>query len=189
MPKEREAIVIDNPVVQKITGAEDSVLAEIAAEAPSIPENETKEERKARIINVLSRSLVNDVLNVPLPDNLHGEWVRADPMQVRAMQLLGFKLDTEYAHKRAIHGDGSSGARIADVVFMITEKSNYETIMEVREEKRKQSEYRGLRAETEFARGVNRATDGDIGTFNESKVTKGMIPLGDIANQTSPQSQ
>lgn len=190
MSKEREVVEVKVPVTEppteseKIVGASDEVIANLAANPPVIPVNETKEQRKARLVNVLSRGVIADVLNVPLPEGVKGEWVRADAMQVRAMQMLGFQIDNQYAVKRSIHNDGTSSARVADVIFMTTTAENYDTIHEIRNEQRMQSEYRGKRAEHEFQSGTERETGGEIKTFNESKSEKLAIPLSAIERQT-----
>lgn len=158
------------------------------------PANETREQRKARRAAVLERGVINDILDVPnLPkDKYHGEWVRADPMQVRAMQALGFWIDTEYATKRVTHSDGTSGNRVGDVIFMVTDRENKELIDEIRDEQRKRAEYRGKRAEHEFQSATARDTGGEIPTFVESRTEVAPLQnltgaLSRIDTQTKPQ--
>jgi hypothetical protein len=181
MPTERENNFI--PRMETIDG----VLVRLAESNPDRnlpPENETPEERairlgekKARLAEILTRGVVNDMLTVNLPPEYKGEWVRADAMQVRAMQSMGFWLDNEFADKRVIHGDGTSGNRVGDVVFMVTSAENYDIIQQIKREQAAANEYKGLRAEVEFQNATKRATGGDIPTFVDSKVKQGNITV------------
>lgn len=126
----------------------------------------TREQRKAKLITVLDRGVVHDRLSVKLPDHLHGEWVRADPLEVDRMRTLGFWVDTEYATKRAIHSDGSAGNRVADVIFVVTTKENKQLIDEVRLEQQLRSARNPKQATEEQ---VERGTvPSIIPTFSES---------------------
>lgn len=119
---------------------------------------ESRAELKARLVTVYSRGVVGDRLSVPLPDDLYGEWVPADKMEVYRMESMGFKIDTEHASKRALHDDGTGGeSRIADVVFMTCPKETKEIIEEIKREQYndansprggKQKEERDFAAET-----------------------------------------
>lgn len=91
----------------------------------------SKAERKARLAMVLERGAVNPRLEVKLPPDLWGEWVSMSPVEIMRMESLGYKIDTEYAPKRALHSKGDAASILGDVIYMTTEKSNYEDIQEV----------------------------------------------------------
>lgn len=95
----------------------------------------TPSEKRARLAVVLERGLTSDRLIVPLPNDLHGEWVVNDPMEIARMQSMGFKVDTEYATKRAMHLGGASEAKIGDVIFMTAPVEVKQMIDEIRQKK------------------------------------------------------
>jgi hypothetical protein len=125
--------------------------------------------RKARLATVLERGMTADRLSVKLPDDLYGEWVANDPMEIARLQSMGFELDTEYAPKRALHGSGSSEARVGDVVFMITGKETKELMDEIRRDKYEEAHGRPKKQkeETEFKSGMAEDAAG-VKTITES---------------------
>ena len=130
---------------------------------------ESRASRKARLAQVLNRSIVNDRLNVALPPHLVGEWVRNDPMEINRMQALGFQVDTEYAPNRAIHGGGRAGAIIGDVIFMTTDRENKQMIDEVRHEQfLKLNAPRNAKEEKDYLKVTQDDRDA-IPTFSESQ--------------------
>jgi|SRR5215203_1305368 len=134
---------------------------------------ETRAQRKARYASVLSRSLVDDRLNVPLPPHLYGEWIRNDPLEINRMQMLGFWLDTEYAPRRAIHQGAKESAVMGDVVFVVCERVNKEAIDEVRHEQfLKLNAPKASREEKDFRKTTSANLGSDIPTFSESRATE-----------------
>lgn len=104
---------------------------------PKILERIQKAERgelKARFASILDRGIVADRLHVDVPDDIHYEWVRNDPLEINRLEALGFKVDNEYANKRAIHSDGSNSAIVGDVICMTCPKEYKKLIDEIREE-------------------------------------------------------
>lgn len=93
-----------------------------------------RQELKAKLTTILDRGVVQDRLWVDLPDDIHGEWVLNNPLEINRLKLLGFDVDTEYAPKRAIHGDGSNAGIVGDVIFMTCPKVVKEIIDEIRDE-------------------------------------------------------
>lgn len=116
MPQEREEIVI---------GRTDSV---------TMTAEERRSQLKAKVISVLDRGIVADRLKVDLPPELWGEWVSDSAVDIARMEAIGFRLDTEYAPKRALHNTGTKEGRIGDVVHMICSKELHDVIEEVRRE-------------------------------------------------------
>jgi len=154
----------------------------------------TRQERKARLVQILDRGLVHDRLSVVLPPDKHGEWVRANPMDIDAMRTLGFEVDNEFSTKRTIHADGSSSNKVGDVIYMTCPKETKELIDEIRLEQseRANNPRKVQREETEFRNQTHRDTGDDIGTFVESKtraVTRDQLKetLGKIDQQIQPQ--
>jgi hypothetical protein len=94
----------------------------------------SRDQKKARLAQVLDRGLTADRLHVPLPSGIHGEWVPNDQSAIYEKEALGFKIDTEYAPKRALHSKGDGKSIVGDVVYMICDKENKEIIDEIRNE-------------------------------------------------------
>lgn len=128
------------------------------------------EERVARMAVVLDRGIVHDRLKVDLPPDLHGEWVRDDPLEIDRMRTLGFWVDETYATRRVLHSDGTSANKVADVIHMVTMKKNKEMIDQVYLEKQVRATRRPKKAQEdeEFAEATARDTGGIIPTFSES---------------------
>lgn len=157
MSKERDVISVGTDSASEDTVAELSKM--------------TRAEKKARLAYVLDRGVIHDRLAVKLPSNLHGEWIRNDPLEIHRMHMLGFRVDTEYAASRAINSDGTPGNQVGDVIFMICEKETKELIDEVRNEQtlRANRDPKAGKEEKEFAAQTHAATGGEIPTFIESK--------------------
>lgn len=108
------------------------------SEIETVPE-ETRAQKKARLAQVLDRGVTNDRLAVPnLPKHLHGEWIARDPSEIARMQGLGFWIDNEFAPLRSFNSDGTKTSQVADVVFMVCPKEDYDIIEEIRNEKFKE---------------------------------------------------
>lgn len=105
----------------------------------SASENITPEERrrarKARLAGVYERGVVGDRLHVELPPSLHGEWVPNSNVDIQRKEALGFRIDTEYAPKRALHDKGDGASYVGDCVFMVCDREDKEIIDEIRRER------------------------------------------------------
>jgi hypothetical protein len=101
----------------------------------------TREERKARRAQVLERGMAADRLQVALPTGVYGEWFHNSPEEIYRAQSLGFVIDTEYAHKRALHSEGDTKAIVGDVIFMTCDEETKQDIDEFK--KRKYDEIHG----------------------------------------------
>jgi hypothetical protein len=55
------------------------------------------------------------------------------------MQAKGFWVDKMYAHKRALHNDGTEVGRVGDTICMMCSKEDHELIEEIRQEKANKS--------------------------------------------------
>lgn len=171
------------------------VQGELKPIAPR-PSTEEVRARKAFLVTALERGIINDRMCVPLPADLHGEWVRRDQFEIEQMKRLGFRIDTEYATQRSLNSDGTGAAMVADVVFMVTERWNKEVIDEVKHEKflEMHSPKRASKnkEEKDFASGVSAETGGVIPTEVASKTREARrddisSALAAMEAQTSPQ--
>lgn len=105
-----------------------------AVEKDSEEHKKLRAQRKATLIRVLERGQVADRLQVDLPPELYGEWVPNDKMSIYEKELLGFKVDTEYAPKRRLHDQGDNSSVIGDAIFMTCTKEDHEIHEEIRRE-------------------------------------------------------
>lgn len=159
----------------------------------------SRQERKAKLARILERGIVHDRLHVELPPDLHGEWIRKDPLEIKRMQTLGFWMDTEYAPKRALHSDGTGAAGVGDVVYMLCERERKEIIDELRHDQLiKMNGKPGdvnakSKEELEFEANNKRETGGEIQGVFESKTHSARArdvadALQKIGEQTAPQT-
>lgn len=134
-----------------------------------------RQELKAKLAMILDRGVVQDRLYVELPDDVHGEWVLNNPMEINRLKLLGFDVDIEYAPKRAIHGDGSSGGIVGDVIFMTCPRVIKDVIDEIRDEQaratyapRKVGKADHGKEDRDFIDSVNKTPGSGVTAFSES---------------------
>ena len=80
-----------------------------------------------RVVEIYSRSITEDRLKVPLPKELHGEWVLNNELEINRKKALGFVIDTKYAMGHALHHDGATPT-IGDVIHMVTRQENMEVL-------------------------------------------------------------
>lgn len=119
----------DTPIV----GATGTV--ELKSDAQLVEEIRARNERKAKLVSVLDRSVAGDRLRVDLPDNVYGEWFPNDKLEIYRAEAMGFKVDEEFACKRALHDDGTgSKSIVGDVIFMTCPRETKELIDEIRKE-------------------------------------------------------
>jgi len=167
---------------------------------PKILDRMDKAERgelKAKLSAILDRGIVQDRLHVDLPDDLHGEWVRNDPLEIRRLEALGFQIDNEYAVKRAIHTDGTNSAIVGDVVHMTCPKEVKETIDEIRKD-RMIREHSGKRVgkkkinkeERDLLADVDRLRSAGVSAFvNSTDRPAGNRELADIVESMDSQTK
>lgn len=96
--------------------------------------------RKARLAELLSRSVVEDRLVVrDLPDGTHLEWVPMDETEINRKKAMGFRIpdgpDDEWITKNSLHNDGTGKPIIGDVIAMVCDKETKELIDEVQKER------------------------------------------------------
>jgi len=167
---------------------------------PKVLERIEKAERgeiKARLAAILDRGILNDRLQVDLPDDLHGEWVRNDPLEVRRLESLGFWVDNEHATKRSIHSDGSNSSIVGDVVHMCCQKEIKEVIDEIRAERmirthtpKKKGNRNVNREEEQFQEDVDKLHSSGVTSFvNSDEKRAGNKELADLVNSIDSQTQ
>ena len=105
------------------------------SEEDRIKQKKDRADIKARLAVVLERGIVNDRLFVALPPDVHGEWVPNNKEEIYRMEAMGFKIDLEYAKKRALHNDGTDASIVGDVIHMTCPRVVKEVIDEIRKEK------------------------------------------------------
>lgn len=134
---------------------------------------ESRADKKARIARVLDRGVGVDRLNVEtLPSHLHGEWVPNDPKEILDKENLGFRIDTEYAKQRKLHGTADGRPIIGDCVYMVCERETKEIIDEIRNEQylRANRKQGPQKEEKDFASQTSKL--GEIPTITEGSVNE-----------------
>lgn len=86
---------------------------------------------KARMAEVLSRSIVLDRLTIPVPEGIHHEWCPNDEVEIQRKLALGFELNTEYGSSHALHDTATGKIIVGDLVSMIIPKEQKEVIDEL----------------------------------------------------------
>lgn len=127
---------------------------------------------KARLAEVLSRSIVEDRLNVrELPNDLYLEWVPTNEVEITRKKALGFRIPTEdWIMKNSLHNDGTGKPQIGDVIAMVCDKRHKELIDEIQAERAAQnSAPRRNKGEVDFEK-QNKTTPNP--TINEGTVEK-----------------
>jgi hypothetical protein len=134
---------------------------------------ETKEQKLARIAQILDRGIVVDRLHVNLPEGVHGEWVRDDPIAIERMKAIGFEVDTQFAKSRALHDD-TGKVKVGDVIFMTAPQEIRDLVKQVR--KRKFDDFYKKRPKVTKAEEVDQANFGagvpELEVKNTSSVEK-----------------
>lgn len=129
-----------------------------------------EDQQKAKVASILDRGVIHDRLKVNIPPDLHGEWVRNEPLDIDRMRTLGFWIDDTYATRRALHSDGTSANIVGDVIHMVTTRQNKKMIDHVRNEMQERSMRNPRKAIEEEGAGFGSASKPDavIPTFSES---------------------
>lgn len=132
---------------------------------------ESRSEKKARLAKILDRGLVGDRLHVELPNDIYGEWVPNDKVEIYRMQSLGFVVDKEYAKRRALHNDGTADTSIVgDVIFMTCDRETKDIMEEIkRENYDKVNAPKGAREEKDYTSNLkNTVTPSIVNSTTES---------------------
>jgi len=96
------------------------------------PTETEKQEFKRRLFETADRSFLNDRFNVPLPENMHGEWIGTDDFSQFNAQQKGFVDGTEFLTKfNKIHEQADGKSTIGDVKFMVIPKWKHEAHNEI----------------------------------------------------------
>jgi hypothetical protein len=140
-------------------------------------------ETQPRLVDILDRGIVVDRLKVLLPEDVHGEWVPNDKMEIARYEALGFVIDTVYAPKRSLHSDGTGKAIVGDTVFMICHKSVRDTIDRMRAKAFEDAHAVGAgkkqAEEKEYAKSANQLVEDGIVPILDGSASK--ITQADIA--------
>jgi len=163
---------IDLNLVPTATAADkitelDKIITEEVLEALA---PESREEKRARLVQIYERGVVGDRLHVDLPFDKIGQWVVNDKMAIYRMEGLGYSIDTEFAPRRKLHDKGDGASYIGDVVYMIADRETREIIDEIKKERyEKLNDPRKQKEEKDFEN-LNRANaPAGIGSLVESK--------------------
>lgn len=146
---------------------------------------ESRNERKARLAQVLDRGIVMDRLAVDLPPDIVGHWCRNDPLDIDRAKTLGYTIDNTYAPRRSIHNDGSNSGIVGDVIHMVTSRENYELIEEIRMDQFKRlNDKKDSREDKDFAEQTNR-TVGNAGVHAIAESKTHSVNAAEILSQIS----
>jgi hypothetical protein len=166
LPEERSPIKSTTPTINQGTHQ----ARNEASATGTVLTPEERARKKARLATVLDRGVVQDRLEVKLPPDVYGEWVRDDPLEIHRLRTMGFEIDREHAPNQSLHNDGTGAARVADVVFMTTTRENKELIDEIRHEQMMRlHDPRKGREERELQANIAAESGGDVPTFTESQ--------------------
>jgi hypothetical protein len=156
------------------------------------PSDAEKAQYKAKLAQVLERGIVVDMLQVPLPSDVHGEWCSRDPNAITRLEILGYKVDTEYATKKSLNDHGDGSAVVGDVIFMTIPKWKKQMIDDVArqryyethiKDKRKQKEERDFEAAN---RGIGMPLESGKGSLVGSSTAE--VDGSSIVEALSPQT-
>lgn len=158
--------------------AQERSVIDLSKKNTPIDEDKRKE-FAAKAAKVLSRVVVTDRLNVELPPDVYGEWIRDDAVSLAEAATLGFEIDKTYAPSKALHRDAEGKAKVGDAVFMTMPKWQKEEIDKIKKEQ--YARQHGLRnsklaEETQFLSGLPQG----IVPIDESKTSN--VNLTTIVN-------
>lgn len=86
------------------------------------PSPEDVNKFKAKLAQVLDRSMTVDRLAVDLPNDIDNFWCASDALSIAQAEYRGYTYDTTYATNNPLHKSADGKARVADVVHMIRPK-------------------------------------------------------------------
>jgi hypothetical protein len=170
MSIERTEVTIGKPEPTKssLPSIKDLVDGKLTEAPPQV--EETKAQRKARLLNVLDRSPVNARFQVILPNGRHPEWIRNDALEIDRMKALGFEMARADEVATTLHNDGTGKAIVGDVVLMTCSREDKEMIDEIRREQQERLNGKpGGDKEVKEEREFKKVGDSDVPTFNEGR--------------------
>lgn len=113
-------------------------LAKSSSASNKITEaDKARQDKKARLAEVLDRGVVGDRLRVQVKEGLHYEWPHKDDMT--RMSALGFRAaekEDMITENASMHDTADGKIRIGDCVLMVCDRETKELIDEVKEEKK-----------------------------------------------------
>lgn len=124
----------------------------------------TKDERRARLIEIRDRGAAIDRLHVDVPPTVYQQWVPDNPIDIANYKLMGFEFDTEYAVLSNTHGTKDGKIVMGDVVSMVAP-------IEVRE-------MIDLLALEKYEEMHGPIGSGDVDTQSEEKEARGRAEVG-----------
>lgn len=95
------------------------------------------QEKRAHFIQVLSRGVVNDRLNVKakVPKGRRALWVRDRDEDIQRIVSLGGRLETtDEIGEAGLHGAGDNRIRVGDVVLMSISQEDHEILQDIKAE-------------------------------------------------------
>lgn len=131
------------PSLEELEAAGKEALEEVTASveelSPEEAEARAKEiaEKRARIVQILSRGVLNDRLAQAqnVDSSQVGLWVRETKEDIDRIRALGGDLVTD-EDIEGLHGAGDGRKRVGDLVLMSMPRDDYELIQLVRAERR-----------------------------------------------------
>lgn len=130
------------------------------------PTEEEKLAYKRRLFETADRSFLNDRFTVPLPEDMHGEWLGTDDFSQYTAAQRGFVDGSEYLTAfNKVHEQADGKSTIGDVKFMVVPKWKYEAHQEILAiEANRKSGITGEKAQEEhnaYARSIGLRVDND----------------------------
>lgn len=108
---------------------------------------ETLEQKRARLVQVLSRGIVNDQLQRildKLPSGRVGKFVRTTDSDIALHEAMGFRVEkAKELGVNGLHGSSSGNIVIGDVLLMSCSQEDADLLEEIRAEQRRKTMNRG----------------------------------------------
>lgn len=102
---------------------------------PEDIENLSEDALFAHMVEIAERGTIDIRTNVPLPPDLVGHWVTNTPEDIAAAGMYGWKVDTTYAAKNALHSDGKGNPVIGDIIFLTRSRRVHEAYLKAQEQR------------------------------------------------------
>lgn len=136
----RKTTALDPEDVDEVAEKEERAEPESESRPDLSPaEAEAKAEKElAKILQVLSRGLINDELaNVDVGKDRFPVWVRDRDIDIQKYKALGYRLENDDEGK-SIHPTGDNRRRLGDVVLMSIEKDRRNLIEKAKQKRLEQ---------------------------------------------------
>jgi hypothetical protein len=153
----------------------------IIIQTPKPTEAEIAEFRK-RTLEMADRSYINDRLNVPLPPDMHGEWIGTDDHSQYNAMIRGFVDGAEYlTNINKIH-EQATGSSVGDVKFMVIPKWKQEVYLEAAQrESLRRSGFNGPVGEEDMFK--QQASQAGLGVINDERPSTKSISGVELESQ------